>query len=64
MTIGSSEVILALWLIILIITIRDILKNEFTGNNKLLWSIFVFFGGPIGLLLYYWVGTKQKINKN
>jgi hypothetical protein len=40
----------------------DILKNEFTGSNKLIWLLAVLFAPVIGSILYYFIGTKQKIN--
>jgi len=46
-----------LWLVALI----DILKNEFTGSNKLIWLLAVTFFPLIGPILYYFIGTKQKI---
>lgn len=41
----------------------DILKNEFTGNNKLIWIIVVLFAPLIGSITYFFIGTKQKVNK-
>ncbi|WP_375723556.1 PLDc N-terminal domain-containing protein [Arcobacter sp. KX21116] len=41
----------------------DILKNEFTGNNKLIWLIIYFILPLVGVLLYFLIGRKQKIPK-
>jgi len=41
----------------------DILKNEFTGSNKLIWVIVVLFAPVIGSIAYFFVGTKQKLKK-
>jgi hypothetical protein len=46
-----------LWLVALI----DILRNEFTGSNKLIWLLVVTFFPLIGPILYYFIGTRQKI---
>ena len=40
----------------------DILKNEFTGSNKLIWIIVVLFAPLIGSVAYFFIGTKQKVN--
>ena len=40
----------------------DILKNEFTGSNKLIWLLAVLFAPVIGSLAYFFIGTKQKMN--
>ena len=39
----------------------DILKNEFTGSNKLIWVIVVLFAPVIGSIAYFFFGTKQKV---
>jgi len=44
------------WLIALI----DILKNEFTDSNKLIWVLVVTFIPFIGPLLYYFMGDDHK----
>jgi len=41
----------------------DILKNEFTGYNKLIWVIIVIALPLLGSILYFAIGTKQKIVK-
>ena len=42
----------------------DILKSEFTNSiNKVIWLILVLFTGPLGIVLYYSIGKKQKIQK-
>jgi ABC-type arginine transport system permease subunit len=43
--------------------IVDILKNEFTGYNKLIWILVLIFVPPIGVLLYLFIGKNQKITK-
>lgn len=50
-------------LIIPIIALIDVLKNEFTGNNKLIWILVILLSWLIGAILYFFIGRKQKINK-
>jgi len=48
---------LAAWIWALI----DILKNEFTGLNKLIWFLLVVFLPLLGVICYYFIGMKQKL---
>jgi hypothetical protein len=48
---------LALWLIALV----DILRNEFTGNNKIVWLLTVVFVPLIGAIVYFFIGRKQRL---
>ena len=42
----------------------DILKSEFTNSiNKVIWLILVLVTGPLGIILYFFIGRKQKIQK-
>jgi len=66
--IGPQEIILILLPIIIfaipvVIALIDILKNEFEGNNKIIWVLVVIFFWLIGAILYYFIGRKQKIKK-
>ena len=40
----------------------DILKNEFSGNNKIAWVLVVLLGNVLGALLYFIIGRKQKLS--
>ena len=51
---------LAVWIWALI----DILKNEFTGLNKLIWLLLVIFLPLIGVICYYFIGMKQRLPYN
>jgi heme/copper-type cytochrome/quinol oxidase subunit 4 len=51
-------------IILPIIALIDILRNDFKGNNKLIWILVILFTSLIGVLLYFRFGTKQKIMKN
>jgi len=46
---------LSIWFIV------DIVKSNFSGNNKIKWILLVTFLPIIGIILYYYVGVKQKI---
>jgi hypothetical protein len=64
--IGTKEIVLILlatliFFIIPVIALVDILKSEFTGNNKLIWVLVVLMFWLIGSFLYYFIGRNQKI---
>ncbi len=64
--IGVQEIVLilaatAVFFILPIIALVDILKNEFTGNNKIIWVLVVLLSWIIGAILYYFIGRNQKI---
>jgi len=63
MGLGLFEILILLFLIgfvPFIFAFIDILKNEFTGSNKLIWLIAVLFAPVIGSIAYFFIGTKQK----
>jgi cytochrome bd-type quinol oxidase subunit 2 len=42
-------------------TLIDILKSEFTNSiDKLVWLIAVIFLPILGIVLYFFIGKKQK----
>lgn len=47
-----------------IVALIDITTNEFKGNDKIMWVILIVALNPIGLLLYFLIGRKQKLPKN
>ena len=53
-----------LWIIPALIALVDIARNEFTGNNKLIWTLIVLFGSIIGPLLYFAIGKNQKLPRS
>lgn len=64
--IGPQELILiliiSLFLFILpIIALVDIIRSEFTGNNKIVWVLIVIFFNIIGSVLYFLMGKNQKV---
>ena len=48
----------ALWLF----GLMDILKHEFTGSNKIIWLVLVFFIPILGSILYFSIGRQQRIS--
>lgn len=65
--IGTWQIILILLilagLILPLIALIDILRNEYTGSNKLIWVLIVLLFPFIGAILYFIIGTRQKIDK-
>ena len=49
-------------IILTILALVDILKSEFSGNNKIVWVLVVLFFNLIGAILYFTIGRKQKLS--
>lgn len=47
-----------------IIALIDILRNEFKGDNKIIWVLVVLFANIVGAFLYFFIGRSQKIGKS
>jgi hypothetical protein len=48
-----------------LIAILDILKNDFKGNNKIIWLLTVILVPIIGAIFYFFIGRNQKVkNRN
>ncbi len=48
-----------------LLALIDILRNDFKDSNqKLVWVVVVLCFNLIGSILYFVIGTKQKVNKN
>ena len=63
--IGPWQIILItvfLGIIPTIIALVDIVRNEFSGNNKIVWLLVVLLGNFFGALLYFIIGRKQKLS--
>lgn len=50
-----------IFIIPFIIALIDILKREFTGNNKIVWLLVVLLSNFLGVILYFIMGRKQKV---
>jgi len=55
--------LIAVQLVFSIIALVDIFKNEFEGNNKIIWVIVILVLWLIGAILYFFIGRKQKLTK-
>ncbi|MBJ6367167.1 PLD nuclease N-terminal domain-containing protein [Snuella sedimenti] len=63
LAIGPFQLILALLVFMpTTIALIDILRNEFSGNNKIVWLLVVLLGNFLGALLYFIIGRKQKLS--
>ncbi len=47
--------------LITLIAIIDIARNNFENNMKLVWLLICIFV-PFGCLIYFGIGRKQKVN--
>lgn len=61
MSVGIIQITLLVILIIWIGVLVDILRNQFSDNNKLIWLLVVLFLPLVGPLLYLMMGRNQKI---
>jgi hypothetical protein len=64
MGLGIMEIILLLVLLCLpiwLIVFVNVLKNDFKGNDKLIWLPVVILVPFIGPLSYFFIGRKQKV---
>lgn len=64
--IGPWQIILILSIVFLgviatIMALIDIVRNEFSGNNKMVWVLVVLLANFLGVLLYFVIGRKQKL---
>jgi len=52
-------------LFFLVVPLIDIVKNEFTGNNKIAWILLVIFVPVFGGMLYFifGIGRNHQISK-
>ena len=61
--IGPFQLILIFFVLLpTIIALIDIVRNEFSGNNKIVWLLVVLLGNFLGALLYFIIGRKQKLS--
>jgi hypothetical protein len=60
-----SSVLISLFFVIPVFlwlyAIIDILRNEFSGSNKIIWLLVTLFLPAVGAILYFFIGRKQKI---
>lgn len=63
--IGPWQVLMILFgLLLPIIALIDVLRSNFKGaNDKLIWVLVILFLNVFGSVLYFLIGTRQKIKK-
>ncbi|HAH25109.1 MAG TPA: hypothetical protein DCL77_15355 [Prolixibacteraceae bacterium] len=54
-------VVLLFFLLFPILALVDILRSKFEGNMQLIWVLVVLLFNMIGSILYFIIGTKQKV---
>lgn len=61
--IGITELVLLLLALELpsLAVLVDILRSEFSGNNKLVWTVVVLALPLMGSLFYLLIGRRQKV---
>lgn len=61
---GGFERLIILFVFLLpVFALISIVRNEFAGNNKLLWVIIVIFLPFLGSILYFLIGRNQKLHR-
>ncbi len=70
MELVSAGIGLTLWIVISlfalilpIICLVSILKNDFKNNDKLIWIIVVIFLPILGSITYLFIGRKKRLNR-
>jgi len=63
---GSFEIIVILLaglviFVVPIIALVDVLRNEFEGNNKIIWVLVILLSWILGAVLYFFIGRNQKL---
>ena len=54
-------IFMGLGVILPIVALVDIVKNDFKGNNKIVWVLIVIFFNLLGSILYFTLGKKQRV---
>ena len=47
-----------------VIALVDILRNDFKGNDKIVWLLAVILIPFVGMIAYFFIGRKQKIKRD
>ncbi|MFH1000535.1 MAG: PLD nuclease N-terminal domain-containing protein [Bacteroidota bacterium] len=45
-----------------LVALINLLKNQFTGNDKLIWLLVILFLPLMGWILYFAIGKKNQIH--
>lgn len=54
-------ILMVIFIIPLIIAVVDIVRNNFEGNGKIVWLLVVLLLNPVGVVLYFLIGRKQRV---
>ncbi|HET9053279.1 MAG TPA: PLD nuclease N-terminal domain-containing protein [Cyclobacteriaceae bacterium] len=59
---GGEWIIILIGFLIPLVCILDIMRSDFRNPaSKWIWCAVVIFFPIAGSLLYYWIGTEQKV---
>ncbi|UNY99552.1 PLDc N-terminal domain-containing protein [Zhouia spongiae] len=54
-------ILMVIFIIPLIIAVVDIVRNNFEGSGKIVWLLVVLLLNPVGVVLYFLIGRKQRV---
>ena len=54
-------VMMLLGLLLPLLALIDLLRNNFEGQNKLIWTLVILFLPVLGAILYFIIGVGQKV---
>jgi hypothetical protein len=60
-SLGIRELILLLSLILPVIALISILKNNFKNNDKIVWVLVTLFLPFVGSMLYFVIGRPKRL---
>lgn len=62
---GLGTVLLTVLFIVLfpLIALINVLSNQFTSNDKLIWVLLIIFLPFLGALLYFMIGRSKRIKE-
>jgi hypothetical protein len=59
---GPEWIVVLFFSLLPVLCIADIIRSEFSHSvTKVAWCAMIVFVPFFGCLLYYWVGTEQKV---
>ncbi|MCK4989162.1 MAG: PLDc N-terminal domain-containing protein [Bacteroidales bacterium] len=60
-----STILIVAFLLLLfpLMALISVLKNDFKGNDKIIWVLLIIFLPFLGALLYFLVGRGRKLKK-
>jgi len=62
--IGAWQILLVLFVLILpLMALISALKNQFDGNDKIIWVLLIIILPILGALLYFMIGRGKRINQ-